>query len=191
MIKVVTCAFCGQTFQYDWIGGFERLYCSSRCREKAAYVKRCQRANLERRCPRCGETKPGTEYSSGTHTYCRPCAAQRERERRPNTQKERARYARAETLRRYSLTQDGFDKLLQAQGGRCAICGIDSAGGQGVWHIDHDHSCCSGRKNSCGKCIRGLLCTRCNIGLGNFKENPDVLRLAITYLEVYKSRRVA
>jgi len=189
LIKVATCALCGQSFQYDYTTGTGRVYCSAACSGKAAYARRLKRANVERRCPQCGVVKPGTDFSSGTHSYCRPCAARRMRERRPATREERAKYARSETLRRYGLTPDDFDELVRAQGGTCAICGVGSAGGQGVWHVDHDHACCSGRKKSCGKCIRGLLCSRCNIGLGNFKEDPNVLRQAIAYLETYGSRK--
>lgn len=47
--------------------------------------------------------------------------------------------------------------------------------------IDHDHSCCPG-DTSCGDCVRGALCTGCNVGLGYFRESPAKLRGAIEYL---------
>ena len=68
-----------------------------------------------------------------------------------------------------------------AQGNACAICGTQDPGKRG-WHIDHDHSCCPG-KTSCGLCVRGLLCSRCNIGLGFFLDNINALRAAEAYLE--------
>lgn len=40
---------------------------------------------------------------------------------------------------------------------------------------------CPGR-NACGRCIRGLLCSRCNVGLGNFRDRPDLLLKAVEYL---------
>lgn len=36
------------------------------------------------------------------------------------------------------------------------------------WEIDHDHSCCKD-KNSCGKCIRSILCSKCNRALAGYE----------------------
>jgi hypothetical protein len=41
--------------------------------------------------------------------------------------------------------------------------------------------CCPGKK-SCGKCIRGLLCARCNSAIGLFDEDPVTLHAAVEYL---------
>jgi hypothetical protein len=54
--------------------------------------------------------------------------------------------------------------------------------GNGGFHVDHDHACCPGTR-SCGKCIRGMLCNRCNTGLGMFLDDPNRLRHAASYLE--------
>lgn len=71
-------------------------------------------------------------------------------------------------LVRYKLTRERYLKML-ATG--CGVCGklLDTNGAQLV--VDHDHSCCPG-KNTCGECVRGLLCTRHNIMAG-FLEAPD------------------
>lgn len=84
---------------------------------------------------------------------------------------------------KYGLTKPAFDKMLADQKYRCANdgCGATAPGGQGEWHIDHDHACCDGYK-SCGECIRGLLCSRCNLMLGYARDNADVLVGAINYL---------
>lgn len=50
------------------------------------------------------------------------------------------------------------------------------------FHVDHDHSCCSGVK-SCGKCVRGLLCGNCNLFLGFLKDDTKKMRKAIEYIE--------
>lgn len=71
-------------------------------------------------------------------------------------------------LLRYKLTRDQFAAMLA---GGCGACGVlaDTNGMQLV--VDHDHSCCPGR-NTCGECVRGVLCTRHNI-LAGFLESPD------------------
>lgn len=82
---------------------------------------------------------------------------------------------------RYGVTKVQFESLLKAQDGCCAICRGSSPGGRGAWHIDHDHACCSSVK-TCGACVRGLLCHRCNLGLGLFGDDREKLAAAIRYL---------
>lgn len=60
-------------------------------------------------------------------------------------------------LRRHHISADEYAAMLERQNGRCAIC---CRPGQCL-DIDHDHGCCPGA-NSCGVCIRGLLCRACN-----------------------------
>lgn len=81
----------------------------------------------------------------------------------------------------YGLEPGQFDAMLDKQDGKCAVC--QESFGDTTPHVDHDHTCCPGRR-ACGKCIRGLLCGRCNSGLGSFKDDPDRLRLAAQYLGV-------
>src|SRR2546429_5010056 len=108
MVKIATCPICGQDFEYDTRRVRSKIYCSRVCKSKAQYGRRCERADGERKCPRCGITKPGAEFSSGTHSYCRPCSAQYSGERRPGLTEERARWARIFTLRRHGLTEESF-----------------------------------------------------------------------------------
>ena len=85
--------------------------------------------------------------------------------------------ARAYNLKtKYGLTVAGFDTMLAGQGGACAICGTSdfSSGRAGRPAVDHDHDTGA---------IRGLLCLRCNVGLGAFKERADLIRAAAGYLE--------
>jgi hypothetical protein len=73
--------------------------------------------------------------------------------------------------RRYKISVQTYNNMLQAQGGLCAIC-RQSSGNRNL-HVDHCHET--------GK-VRGLLCVSCNTGLGKLKDSPTVLRAAIEYL---------
>lgn len=69
-----------------------------------------------------------------------------------------------------------FEKLLTEQEGKCAICKKELVldGGKAGMHTDHDHKTSK---------VRGLLCAKCNRGLGCFDDNPGFLTEAIKYLE--------
>ena len=92
---------------------------------------------------------------------------------------ERRRGRRAATVRyrlksRYSISEDEYARLIAAQGDRCAVCGIAENIDSRLWCVDHDHE--SGR-------VRGLLCVRCNAGIGALGDTIEGLRRAINYLE--------
>lgn len=86
--------------------------------------------------------------------------------------------------RLFNLSSDMYRRILDAQGGGCAVCG----GGPGVagrsFHVDHDHSCCPESGRSCGNCIRGLLCNNCNTAVGLMRDDPARLRAAADYLDL-------
>jgi hypothetical protein len=78
---------------------------------------------------------------------------------------------------KYNLTQIQFDTLMLVQCGKCAICQVilDLEPGKITTpHIDHDHTT---------QAVRDLLCRQCNLGLGNFRDDADTLRAAISYME--------
>lgn len=119
-------------------------------------------------------------------SYCRGCATTHERERRRENANEinarsRSRYSPdknfAQKLKRYGLTLESYAAIAERQGGVCAICEEP-----GELHVDHDHECCPEKMRSCGKCIRGLLCSNCNNGLGRFKDSVRRLTRASEYL---------
>lgn len=87
---------------------------------------------------------------------------------------------RAQALKRMSLTPEEFYALRVAQDDCCAICRRRFSDDLKP-HIDHNHGCCP-QNESCGKCIRGLLCPHCNMGLGRFYDDPLRLAAAIEYL---------
>lgn len=93
-----------------------------------------------------------------------------------------------ERARAHGITLEQYNSLIEKQKGLCAACKQIPAPTKFCktgFNIDHDHACCPGPK-SCGKCIRGLLCSACNNGLGCFKDNPTLLRQGATYLEEWQ-----
>jgi hypothetical protein len=85
---------------------------------------------------------------------------------------------------RYRITVAQYDALLASQHGKCAICKAVNASGRDL-AVDHDHACCPGAR-SCGKCVRSLLCSRCNIGIGQFLDSPELMRAAAAYVEGWR-----
>lgn len=88
---------------------------------------------------------------------------------------------RASLKRMFSITLEQYNEMVEEQNGVCFLCESECATGSRL-SVDHDHSCCPGPR-SCGKCIRGLLCKRCNGGLGSLNDDPELLRKAAKYLE--------
>lgn len=141
-------------------------------------------------CNLCGQKFTRTRATTTLCEFCRQGRArnrarEKNREVRAGTFQppERSRSARDQRLKNYyGMTEDEFLEKLLEQGRRCAICRVREPGGRGDWHVDHDHSCCEGVK-SCGRCVRGLLCARCNVGLGYFEDSTERMEVAIQYLK--------
>lgn len=100
------------------------------------------------------------------------------RRNRPKTEEEKKLQIRNSHLHRtYGITPEQYDAILDSQHGHCAICGDIEPGGKGKhFHIDHDHV--TGQ-------VRGLLCSRCNHGLGMFRDSILSLESAIVYLRSF------
>lgn len=78
--------------------------------------------------------------------------------------------------RKYGIEPAQFDALLALQNGCCAICKTPKPGGRDeTWHLDHNHTT---------KQIRGILCARCNVGLGHFGDSAELLFEAHRYLAI-------
>jgi hypothetical protein len=78
----------------------------------------------------------------------------------------------------YGLGPGEYKALYDGQGGRCAIC-ARATGRTKRLANDHDHACCAGPQ-SCGLCVRGLLCGPCNDLVGRY--SIEQLQRAIGYL---------
>jgi len=145
-------------------------------------------------CAKCGDTKVVAEYNKcsaatdGLQAYCRSCcrvvAHGHNKTRTPRRGGERL------LVHRYGLTTAARDQMLAEQNGACAICASDKHNGIN-WNVDHDHSCCSGRK-SCGLCVRGILCAPCNHHLGFIEKGVSPMTPQFqSYLAIHESRIAA
>lgn len=113
-------------------------------------------------CTKCRKDKqanlrhfpPNSRKKNGLDSWCRQCRSDyRKATRMPQGVADIASFQEAR-------------RLLE-----CIICGESQ---KLQLAIDHDHK--TGR-------VRGALCSRCNLGLGHFRDDPELLRLAALYLE--------
>lgn len=79
---------------------------------------------------------------------------------------------KAHIRRKFGITIEEYDRMLAAQGGVCKVC--HRPPGKYRLSVDHIHGT---------KTVRGLLCARCNRGIGLFWDDPAVFRRAAGYLE--------
>jgi hypothetical protein len=109
---------------------------------------------------------------------------------------QRRRLAAAEKRRQsiYGLSPTEHAALLAIQGGACAIC-QKARGVRRALAVDHDHNQARldghAEEQGCKKCVRGLLCKRCNRTLGDYRDDPEVFRRAASYLENWPFRSIA
>lgn len=109
------------------------------------------------------------------HGLCKPCyhklPAHKQRNKKwklNNKIRLKAWYKEYHLIKAYGLTRVDFNKRLQKQEGHCALCSRRK-----YLCVDHHHVT---------RVIRGILCKRCNTGLGIFGDDPARLRKAIKYL---------
>jgi hypothetical protein len=152
-----------------------------------------------KRCPCCGKEKARSEFNrakarkDGLQSRCRACEAavyanNKERVQARNKAWTEANKERMAVYRQdwqyqsqYGITYADFLSMCEAQGMRCAICGtsltIEGATNNSKAVMDHCHD--TGR-------TRGVLCSKCNRGLGLLNDDPAVLRAAAGYLEAHQ-----
>ena len=130
---------------------------------------------LEKKCSQCGERKPVEGFyrnhraKDGLQSYCKTCQRVFALRRAP----QRRQYAWEYTLRnKFDLTKEDYQEMLDAQQGVCRICRTPPASKKLA--VDHCHAT--------GK-IRGLLCLQCNVAIGHLRDDPELLRRALAYLE--------
>jgi hypothetical protein len=78
----------------------------------------------------------------------------------------------------YGLTDEQFHAMLQSQAYACALCG-DAFKTTKDYNVDHDHTT---------GLTRAILCSHCNTGLGQFRDDSTLMRRAADYLDRHKER---
>lgn len=145
--------------------------------ERLARVEQ-DRALGSKECSRCKVRKPFSEYAKtprmrlGVTSHCKTC----DKERRCSKK------TRASHLKRfYGLSVEEYTEQLTSRLGLCDICGLsetwptaDFTGEIRNLVVDHDHETGT---------VRGLLCTRCNKGVGLLRDDERVVRSAAEYLK--------
>ena len=136
-------------------------------------------------CFTCKKPKSLNEFSSASlrKGQCLECGRKASRKsyyKHRSSQIERSREYRklnpnagrdAKFRYKYGISLEQYNSILKSQNGVCAICNKSS---DRLLDVDHNHST---------GLVRGLLCRACNLGIGQFRENPSIIRKAIVYLE--------
>lgn len=141
----------------------------------------------EQKCSRCDMVKPIDNFvkdrfsKTGRRNFCKECKNKRDSIYRPLwKEKHKERYRERDIWihrkRKFGVNKEKYYLMLSSQKGSCAICKIsfpEETAHRNI-HIDHNHK--TGE-------VRGLLCMKCNNGLGAFKDNITLLKMAAVYLE--------
>lgn len=150
----VTCVVCTKSFG-------PKNYNSRICRVCAINNKWCSD---------CQSALPRSMFTSDMQRRCASCARDYAYwYRKGMTEEEKLLASRRRAAHRCGISVDEYNSLLEYQGGLCLIC-------QKAEATDLDH--CRFTKT-----VRGLLCGKCNRGIGMFEDDTEVLERAIAYLK--------
>lgn len=122
-----------------------------------------------KRCGKCDSIKSLDSFHSDKHTVsglassCIECKKEYATKNKDAIKKSRAKLI-------YNISDAEYDKLVGIN--NCQICNKEVEGLRR--HIDHCHTT---------GVVRGILCRKCNLGLGHFRDNEELLRMAIKYLK--------
>jgi len=119
-------------------------------------LKQCTKCKIEKLAD-VQHFRKNKNVKSGLDSWCRDCA----NEYRNNLRK-------LHPPKEWGIPESELERFIEAKASEeCIICGLPAQ------VVDHDHAT---------KRIRGSLCQRCNMGLGQFRDDPELLELAAMYL---------
>jgi len=139
-----------------------------------------------RRCTTCKKEKPLSKFFKDKirkygHRYqCKECGGkyqrtERYKKYRREWQKKHPDYWRKQHYKiEFGSSLEEYNELFEKQNGCCAICERHQTELKKRLAVDHIYNT---------KQIRGLLCEDCNLGIGRLKDNIEILKKAIVYLQ--------
>ena len=126
-------------------------------------------------CSTCKEIKPTEGFarrnnvSRGYAYVCKACINLNNKDTR--TKEDRWDY---QLQNKYGITLEQYEVMLENQNGSCHICGTTACQSGKRMAVDHNHV-----TNK----VRGILCFKCNTGLGKFNDDITILEQAVSYLK--------
>jgi Recombination endonuclease VII len=150
--------------------------CKKRLPLKAFHKNRLKSDGLQTRCRNCYRDwynqryEESSEFRDKRKNHFREFYQEKYPERRQRQNDDKM-------FRKYGMTRKEFDAMSKAQDDLCAICKRFPEGKTRL-SVDHCHKTLK---------VRGLLCDKCNIGIGMFQDDPQLLAAAIRYLTPHPS----
>lgn len=163
--------------------------CAAQHRREERIIKR----EGKKTCKRCGEIKPLQDFYAKRYggeryqSWCKVCQKAAiisgynndpEKHAAYNREwgrKNKGRKADIALKTRLGVPHGTYERMLAEQGGQCAICGTTNPGSRiNRFHVDHAES--TGR-------VRGLLCGRCNMGIGQLFHDEAHMAAALAYIK--------
>lgn len=135
-----------------------------------------------KRCNTCGMAKPATAFTkqkqrSGNFTLmfeCKECATIKQTKRYQSYTPEQKLHKKNKfMIRKYGITIEDYTRMFNEQKECCKVCGIHQTELPKALVVDHCHAT---------KKVRGLLCSGCNLAIGNIKENHTRAELLSLYI---------
>lgn len=129
----------------------------------------CEEENLVTHCPQGHEYTDENTYVYNGSRSCKQC------------NKERQPWYRIK--KKYGLDMEEYKEILKKQDNKCAACFRSFEEVRPC--VDHDHTCCPGQE-TCGGCLREILCINCNTALGQVNDSIEHLEFLINYVRRHK-----
>lgn len=134
-------------------------------------MKECKTCNTEKELTEffaCSKTK------AGYRPNCKTCTQEKDKARRQaNPEKQRKIRRKAHLKAKYGVTPEWLEQRLEELDHKCPLCATPIAEGYNL-AIDHCHT--TGE-------VRDVVCRSCNIAMGMFKDNPELIEKAVQYLK--------